>query len=260
MHKQQITDYSPERFELLREFANELSITVPSLSEYARNHGFKVYLVIPDRLHAKVVKAIDRSDKDKIISIRGGLSTLKQDKPHQCSICKSCDHISSGHYAYQRQDKPCTRCKRVLSLSDFPAHQHKRADGQIIYYPAGHCKSCDHKISKSYRESNAKRRLRWLLSSMIARCKKRNILCTLTINDLVSQYEKQNGLCFYSHIPMKLTGGNDSISIDRVDPFGAYSPDNIVITTWLVNHMKRQQTSSEFVALCKKISETYPHF
>lgn len=48
--------------------------------------------------------------------------------------------------------------------------------------------------------------------------------------------------------------GRTGISIDRKTPNIGYTKDNTVLTTWLVNNMKRDLTADEFKDMCKKIA------
>ncbi len=55
--------------------------------------------------------------------------------------------------------------------------------------------------------------------------------CTLTLDDLIRLYEKQNGLCAISNLQMDFKSGSlYSISIDRIDNSIGYDKDNIQLT------------------------------
>jgi dUTP pyrophosphatase len=71
---------------------------------------------------------------------------------------------------------------------------------------------------------------------------------TLTVNDLRAQYESQNGLCFYTGIPLQLASTKnwkdqnqadlDTLSVDRVDSTKGYEVGNIVLCCNAINRMK----------------------
>lgn len=171
-----------------------------------------------------------------------------------CSICGETGHIASTHH--RRTTKVCNGCNLELPLSDF-SPKRRMAETVTYIYTNDKCKECSRLKSKARYRSNFQTRLSYLLSTIKSRHSNSGISVTLTIEDLMSQYEKQSGLCYYSDQPLSLDTGNYAVSVDRVDPFGPYSSDNIVLVCWLVNHMKRQQTHDEFITLCKRIAANH---
>ena len=51
-----------------------------------------------------------------------------------------------------------------------------------------------------------------------------NMVCEITVDDLIDIYKKQYGLCAISHMPLEFHNGN--ISIDRIDPSIGYTKVN----------------------------------
>ena len=62
----------------------------------------------------------------------------------------------------------------------------------------------------------------------------------LTQEDLLTQWNKQKGLCFYTGVPMSRNGKKscNSMSVDRVDSNIGYTKSNIVLCCLSVNMMK----------------------
>lgn len=92
---------------------------------------------------------------------------------------------------------------------------------------------------------------RWFaqkLTKLQGSAEKREIVISLTKEELVDQYKKQNGLCWYTGIPLKLattenwTSKNqadfDILSVDRVDSTLGYYKENIVFCCNAINKMK----------------------
>lgn len=78
----------------------------------------------------------------------------------------------------------------------------------------------------------------------------------LTIQDIKNQMAKQQGLCYYTKIPIQYEYGFDnSFSIDRVNSELGYTIDNIVLTIKDINVMKAWFPVSRFVELCKLVGE-----
>jgi len=78
---------------------------------------------------------------------------------------------------------------------------------------------------------------------------------TLTIPDVVKQYEKQDGKCAELGIAMTSVSKKNgrrissnrwsSLSIDRLDCNKGYAPDNIRLTCWAVNCMRGTLSEDE---------------
>lgn len=74
---------------------------------------------------------------------------------------------------------------------------------------------------------------------------------------LIELYEKQRGLCFYSGIPLKITGTDkdyDTLSIDRVDSSKGYTKDNIVLCSLCMNTMKMDYKLEDFEKVLDSIT------
>jgi len=82
---------------------------------------------------------------------------------------------------------------------------------------------------------------------------------TLTLEMMMTLFNKQNGLCAISGVEMThiLQGGRcpSNISIDRIDSTKGYEPDNVQLVCALVNTMKMQYTKEELIGWCQKIVE-----
>lgn len=77
--------------------------------------------------------------------------------------------------------------------------------------------------------------------------KTRNLDFDLDYKFLLNLFKKQNGLCFYSGIPMKTHGTKDydTISLDRVDSNKGYIKNNVVFCLNSVNIMKSNHNLSD---------------
>jgi len=81
--------------------------------------------------------------------------------------------------------------------------------------------------------------------------------------DLYRIYDKQKGLCAITN--MKMTHIKDgkgkrqetmaNISIDRIDNYGPYAPENIQLVCFAVNIMKHTHSMNEFLKWCKLVSK-----
>ena len=90
------------------------------------------------------------------------------------------------------------------------------------------------------------------------RAKKMDI--EITCEDIKNLYKKQNGLCALSGMTTTrdsyMTKGNQyiinkmNISIDRINSDLGYTKDNIQLVSAMINRMKSDLTSKEFIDFC----------
>jgi hypothetical protein len=138
------------------------------------------------------------------------------------------------------------------------------------------CKSCNMKnVEKQYRhtkikenklsaseyskarrkkyENDDKFRLSKLLDAAKVRAKRKNIICDLTIDDLFEIFPKDR-IC--PVLGINLFWGNsgkgnrnNSPSIDKIDPNGNYTKDNVCIISWRANMLKSDATFEEIESI-----------
>jgi len=85
-------------------------------------------------------------------------------------------------------------------------------------------------------------------SHIKTRAKLKNIEYNLDKDFLKELYIKQNGLCYYSNIPLKLSDYPDpaTLSVDRIDPTKGYTKDNVVLCANCINMLKGSMNLNEF--------------
>lgn len=188
---------------------------------------------------------VDRNTRSKIGEVK------------HCSICGEAGHSKVIH-SPTKQTKACGGCGGIFPLSAFRLKRRARANGFVREYTTPVCIRCDIARSAARYRSGFRPRLGYLLASIKARCKEHGVVCSIDVPYLEVLLEKQGGLCFYSGRTLSLETGDDAVSVDRRVPDGGYTPDNVVLTCWLVNHMKRRTPEGEFVALCRAIAERRP--
>jgi hypothetical protein len=85
------------------------------------------------------------------------------------------------------------------------------------------------------------------------RSKKRLKEFNLTLDELLNQWNKQNGICPYTNLKMDLKNSTKSLkkaSLDRIDSNKGYTSDNIEFVCLGINYMKSnftKQQVSEFL-------------
>lgn len=87
----------------------------------------------------------------------------------------------------------------------------------------------------------------------------RNIEFTITQQDVIDLWYKQNGRCALSGVPMTLTHGTaynhnpTKVSIDRIDNDVGYTKENIQLITWQINCSKGTFDVEQLFEMCQHI-------
>lgn len=122
-----------------------------------------------------------------------------------------------------------------------------------------HCKSCLIDSSKEkhclLHQDNYRSLLHKRFYDSKVRAKKIKKDFDITLDYLLELYDKQKGLCFYTHRPLK-GSINDrmSISIDRIDSSKGYIKENIVLCGKIINSMKSDMSLEEFYDIIRSLN------
>jgi len=145
--------------------------------------------------------------------------------------------------------KWCSGCDHYLAYDLFSSNA-ARVDNLSSY-----CKTCSNRTpsSSKRRTKLAEKRktlegwIKWQCARKKSESKKHGIPFDLDHEFLESQWEEQEGLCFYSKLPM--TFGMNSIysaSLERRDPTAGYLQNNVVWSTKAMNWAKNTSKEDEF--------------
>lgn len=81
---------------------------------------------------------------------------------------------------------------------------------------------------------------------------------TIDENWILSQLEKQQGRCYWSNVKLELGNGNyaghNQVSIDRLDNYKGYDPDNCLLVTWFMNRARSDMSVIEFIDHLKDLA------
>lgn len=183
-----------------------------------------------------------------------------------CSICKQNKEESDfGSYIYKTTIKlkaHCRECYNQIRHRSWMRHRDKHLL-KAKQFRTTHPEICSQRARKSYqknRNNNIERnkKYRSTLEGKIQQwkygAKRRKIEWRVTDAFL----KKLPMICHYSGIPLTLEIGNlNTISIDRVDSDKPYENSNIVPTCSIINMMKGELSTKDFLEICQKISAYY---
>lgn len=149
--------------------------------------------------------------------------------------------------------KKCPRCGKTYPYTLEFFHRDRRATNGLRTT----CRECNIKIGMkyhncSYLDINQYMSMRCAESKQ--RAKNKNMDYDLTPEYLIELWEKQDGKCYYSGLPMTYNKYDiHLVSIDRIDSNKGYTKDNVVLSCWAINSMKNSYTTEEFVGLCQAV-------
>ena len=116
--------------------------------------------------------------------------------------------------------------------------------------------------NRSYRDNNPKwysrsleQRLRYVIQLGVSRAKK-NIEWNLSLAFLTKLWEKQEGICVYSGVPLSYEDNHPhTVSLDRIDSSKGYTEDNVQFVCTIVNYVKQRFDESVFFDFCKSVTQ-----
>ncbi len=178
--------------------------------------------------------------------------------------------------------KKCTRCGIVKLVAEFHRGAAVRWGKHGI---AARCKVCASELNQAYRKShrerleeyNKKYREREDIAARRTTTRRKRshdnpryvMQITLrhglnrkptefpaTVDDLMEKFAAQNGCCAVSGIRLTWSQGKvlaTSISLDRIDPTGGYSSDNLRLVCQAVNAFKGRMSDSEMLDMARAI-------
>ena len=123
----------------------------------------------------------------------------------------------------------CVKCGNDGTFS----HQHKV------------CNTCRGAKNKEAISKSVKSYLQRSLTSARERAKKRQIPCTITLDDLLKLWTLQNGRCAVSKVAMTYGVNGQkmrefNVSIDQIRANAGYTPQNVQLVCARVNFMKHE--------------------
>lgn len=162
------------------------------------------------------------------------------------------------HVTLNQKIKVCPCCRIEKTHSEFAKDTSKKEKLQV------YCKSCQSR--KQYDNSNTfqghlQDMLEHAKSSAKQRGKRGRVeasICSITIDDLHTLFEAQQGLCYYSGIQMSWASDKTwQMSIERLNETRGYEVDNVVLCC--IEFNSRVQWSTEKIVDMVSILNSGPH-
>lgn len=141
----------------------------------------------------------------------------------------------------------CTACKQTKPFT-----------AKHFYKKKSVCLPCAASITnQEYIRRTSNRTVERLFEYKLKRCQariKQGVKCSLTIQDLSSQWQIQGGKCFYTGLALTPNVNQENTaSVDRVDSSKNYEKGNIVWCCAAINYMKLDWSMDDFKSWCSKV-------
>lgn len=176
------------------------------------------------------------------------------------TTCRKCEEKQAIEKEYKDGKLLCHICGEYLDPEKFDLTDHYPLRNNMD----SRCHQCKVKQNKKARTaySDDKRLIKVLQSRYLSarnRASKKNITFSITEQYLKYLWDKQNGLCAISGIPMtyELDKGRiyTNVSIDQIEPGMGYVEGNVQLICMGVNQMKSDWSMETLLYMCKSIIE-----
>lgn len=183
-------------------------------------------------------------------------------KEDYIDICRDCEKELEYEKHWDGDKLRCLICGRSLDPSEFDTHSEYAIRG----HKDGRCKECKRKQNLKAREeySDEKKLYKTIQERVLAakrRAKGKGIPCTITKEFILDLWNKQNGLCAISKIPMtyEMDAGRvyTNISIDQIEQGKGYTEDNVQLICMAVNQLKSDWDMNTVKYICKMVVNNY---
>lgn len=177
-------------------------------------------------------------------------------------ICRDCETQIEYNKHWDGDKLRCLVCGRSLDPSEFDSHQEYIIRG----HRDGRCKECKRKQNKEARKNyDENTRLYKTIQARVlnaqTRARAKGIPCTITKDFILDLWNKQNGLCAISKIPMTYEMDSrriyTNVSIDQIEQGKGYTEDNVQLVCMAVNQLKSDWDMNTVKYICKMIINNY---
>ena len=183
---------------------------------------------------------------------------ITQGKEAFHTLCKECEEENRRNKEWKEGKLLCHCCGEYKDINEFSPNG---GTSPIRKGRRSMCRSCSTNRQKEHNKNLSDQEkllkcLRWRWLSARDRSRRyEKIGFSLTIEDLITLWNKQNGKCALSGIPMtyELQKGRTytNVSIDRINTNGDYAPNNIQLVCMACNQIKSDMLEEDMYRFCK---------
>lgn len=164
--------------------------------------------------------------------------------------------------------KTCGHCATTKQISEFHKDKTKK------FGVSSTCKECAKELSYKYYLKNSEgirkrtsvyaksytpkfnREVDSRLRNLCTKARSRTKEFSLVDADLLALWDKQDGRCAYTKLPLLATANQfNTVSLDRVDSSKGYVVGNIQLVCAAINKMKQEYTEEMFLLFCLLVTQ-----
>jgi hypothetical protein len=167
----------------------------------------------------------------------------------QTKKCRDCGEEKTLNFFHKDKEKKygvrstCKDCTKPIASKYYLKHAEK-IKAKVSVYRKSYVNRYERDIESRLRSLRTKAKLRI------------NKEFNLQESDMLDAWGKQNGLCVYTKLPLVATANQfNTISLDRINSSGGYTPDNIQFVCAAINKMKQEYTEEVFLLFCHLVTQ-----
>lgn len=183
-------------------------------------------------------------------------------KEELLNVCRECEKQSIIVDNWKDGKLKCFTCGEWLDPEEFDSHQ----EYSYRNHKDKRCKKCKRQQNLSARTnySDEKKLYKVLQERWLGardRANRKNIPFTITKEDLLNLWNKQDSKCAISKIPMTFEMDNGrvftNLSLDQKVPGQGYTKENIQLVCQAINQLKSDWDMATVLYLCRSIITNY---
>lgn len=206
---------------------------------------------MPSEIQNKIIELNYQGLSNKEITIK--LKLKKHTVKNTNKLFRLKSNRKKSYFAISETHGKCFSCKKKILKSCFEERIYFNKNNEKDEWRDGTCKKCRYKKRQSERQNRIAKDINYYLNLKFMFCKSRSkrnkVPFTIDLKYFINQYNKQNGLCFYSDKKMinstSLNKCAETISIDKIIPTLGYVHNNIVFCCNRINFIKNNCSINE---------------
>lgn len=156
-----------------------------------------------------------------------------------CIGCKETKPIESFNFENKAENRRCKYCK--VCSKKWTGAYHERNREKVV------------ERTREFRRNNPENKMVWTARG---RAKRAGLICTITPDDIhIPEY------CPYLGLKLHTSGGkprgDETASLDRIDPTKGYIPGNVEVISDLANRMKNSASKEQQISFALEILKRY---
>jgi hypothetical protein len=182
----------------------------------------------------------------------GALAALKRENCRNCRIDYRAKDLPKDAVYKNDDGKWCSSCASCGTEQAYTRMDHAKTSSSSGW----RCKACaaaDKAFTAEATGFDGNVRVGWLRKFEVS-ARQRGLKWELSADFVNGLWERQEGCCALSGIPLLNGYKDETVSIDRIDSSHGYTEDNVQLIHKQLNMMKRNMPNGEFIRWCRAVA------